>query len=441
MLLVLCSFFAVWNLQAQQKCATNVLLEQRLNAHPDYAAAREQQRQQLAQQSATPPQQKTTGKVKIPVVFHVILSQLQISQLGGTNMILQRAMDQVAVLNEDFNAQNADRFKIPSAFASSLGSLDVEFGLAKRQPNGSSTNGVEILTTTLTGFSYAASNGSLPKSSSTNGLDAWDPMRYLNIWVVNISESGLLGYCIPPSFLSFGFNLGDLGVVVDYGAFGKRSSSINFFSPGTNDRGRTLTHEVGHFFELEHTFGNGSGCPGSNDVDDLIADTPPQDGPTYNATYPSRIIPYPLLDACSPNNPGVMWMNFMDYPDDSSLYMFTQGQAARVQNVLTSGVLKSLTEHPEILEWPTSVADVVAEYNLDIYPNPSSGKFTITFNPEQRLEAVTITDAVGKTHFRVVPSNLAISSYDINLTGLSHGVYMVHCTFANGTVTKKIVVQ
>src|SRR5690606_8315782 len=124
-------------------------------------------------------------------------------------------------------------------------------------------------------------NGELPKYALTGGADAWDPTKYLNIWVVNASEPDVLGYAIPPSYVSSGFPLQEIGVVLDYGAFGRRGGTLQFFSPSLNDRGRTATHEVGHFFELEHNFGGGPGCPGSGDVDDGIADTPPQDGPVY----------------------------------------------------------------------------------------------------------------------------------------------------------------
>jgi hypothetical protein len=444
LLLALCGCIGAIPGSAQQKCATNSLLQQTLNAHPEYATLRAHLQEHAARQAVLYGQQpklKTTVKVKIPVVFHVILTQAQINVLGGTNTIVQRAIDQVTVFNEDFNAQNADKVKIPSAFANLQGTLDIDFGLAHRKPDGTSTNGVEIQSTTVNGFSANSSNGSLPKSTTTNGLNPWDPTRYLNIWIVNITEAGILGYCVPPSFLNFGYTQQELGVVIDFGAFGRRGPGINYFAPATNDRGRTGTHEVGHFFELEHIFGNGAGCPGSGDVDDLVADTPPQNDATYNSTFPNNHIPFPLTDACTPNSPGIMWMNFMDYPDDSSMYLFTKGQATRVQNMLATGILKSLTEHPEILDWPTSVAGIGDKFHFDIYPNPSTGRFTIDLAGSRGLSSILVTNTLGQPVKLIDTKNSASAFYEVDLTGASAGVYMVQCTFEGRTVMKKIVIQ
>lgn len=429
---------------AQEKCATTELLQQQIDAHPEYAAMRAHYREHSAEQAAlytkSRAQMKTTQNEKIPVVFHVILNTPAMNFLGGNSGIMQRAIDQINVLNEDFNAVNADKTKIPAAFASLQGSASFTFGLAHRKPDGTSTSGVEIQNTTTASFS-AGNGGSAPKSTTTNGLDPWDPNKYLNIWIVNITENGILGYTIPPSFLNFGYTLQELGVVIDYGAFGKRGGSIQNFTPNTNDGGRTTTHEVGHFFELEHIFGGGAGCPGSGDYDDGIADTPPQNDATYNSSFAGSHIPFPLTDACTPSAPGIMWMNFMDYPDDSSMYMFSQGQVNYMRSQMGSGVLNSLTLHPELLDWPTAVNNITLDREISIYPNPTSGRFTISAGNGSYLNQVDIVNVVGTTVRSIKVSNPGISNYDVDLTGFSRGVYMVRCTFADGTVTKKIVLQ
>ncbi len=441
MLLSLCGMIWAIQSQAQEKCATQTLLQNIIDKHPENTALRNHYRAHSKNQAevfAKTAKFKTTAQVKIPVVFHVILTQSEITQLGGTGTILQRAIDQINVLNEDFNKANNDRIKAPSAFAPLQGSLDISFGLAHRTPTGGSTSGVEIKTTTLAGFSAFADNGNTPKYVSSGGLDAWDPNQYLNIWIVNITGSGgILGYCVPPSFLSFPqqYTISDLGVVIDYGAFGRRATTINFFSPSTNDRGRTATHEVAHYFELEHTFGNNASCPGNGDVDDLIADTPPQADNVFGSPT------FPRTDACSPIFPGVMFMNFMDYTDDTAMYMFTQGQANFVQSKLTTGILKSITEHPDILDWPTSVLDIDLEHQLNIFPNPSTGKFTLGLSKASDLKQVIVLNAVGQTVYALQPHNSTITNYDLDLSGMSRGVYMVQCTFGTGIVTRKIVLQ
>ena len=439
LLLALCgSALCMTQTHAQEKCLTNFLLQKSIAAHPELAAAREHYKAHSQQQAELFAKQKTlyktTAPVSIPVVFHVVLSSSRQVLVGGASGILQRAIDQINVLNEDFNGTNSDRNKTPTPFVPFLGSPDISFGFAHRKPDGTSTNGVEITTTSVSTFSALINNGSLPKSSATNGADPWDPNKYLNIWIVDIAESGVLGYTIPPSFIGMGYSLQDIGVVIDFGAFGKRGGAIQFFSPSVNDRGRTATHEVGHFFELEHTFGDGSGCPPATS-DDGIADTPPQDDPIYGAPL------FPQTDACTPIAPGVMFMNFVDYTDDSAMYMFTKGQAIYMQTKLTTGILHSLTLHPELFDWPTATTDIEKEKRIEIYPNPASGKFTVSLNQANDLQRISVVNMMGQNVYSIVPADSIINNYDVDLTGMSKGVYMVQCTFARGTITKKIILQ
>jgi hypothetical protein len=375
----------------------------------------------------------------VPVVFHVILSQIRINQLGGNNGILQRAMDQIAVLNEDYNRGNADSVNIPAPFKPLYRNVNISFGLAHRKPDGTTTSGVEIKATTLTGFSASNDLGKGPKYDTSGGLDAWNPDLYLNIWIVDISEGGILGYTIPPSFVNFGIPKVQTGVVLDYGAFGRRGGSIQYFTPGTNDKGRTATHEVGHFFELQHIFGENSNCPGSGDVDDGFADTPPQADHTYNSTFPGNIPVFPHADACTPS---VMWMNYMDYVDDAYMYMFTQQQAAYMYSqVAPGGESQTLGMHPELFDWPTAVTDMEIENSFNIFPNPTTGYIHLSFTNAKELQEINVINIMGQKVYSINTNNNPNENYDINLTGLSKVVYMVQCTFATGTITKKIVLQ
>src|SRR5690606_21031365 len=108
------------------------------------------------------------------------------------------------------------------------------------------------------------------KYAANGGVDAWNTRRYLNIWVISMRESEMLGVAIPPSFAASGmFSQSEIGVVINFKTLGRRENSAQYFM-SSFDKGRTLTHELAHYFELEHVFGNNSSCPGSGDIDDGI---------------------------------------------------------------------------------------------------------------------------------------------------------------------------
>jgi len=156
------------------------------------------------------------------------------------------------------------------------------------------------------------------KSSSTGGADAWPADRYLNVWVCgnlrNSRGNSLLGYAQFP-----GGPAATDGVVILHSAFGTTGSAAAPF-----DLGRTTTHEIGHWLNLRHIWGDdGTGCSG----DDFVADTPNAGGPNYNKpTFPNV--------TCGNGPDGDLFMNYMDYVDDDAMFMFTHGQVARMQAAL-----------------------------------------------------------------------------------------------------------
>ena len=158
------------------------------------------------------------------------------------------------------------------------------------------------------------------KKSNRGGSDAIDPATKLNIWVCNLGQ-GLLGYAQFP-----GGNPSTDGVVILYSAFGSK----NIFKTGRYstpyDLGRTATHEVGHWLNLRHIWGDdGGACSGS----DLVDDTPNQGDENYGV--PS----FPTV-SCSNGPNGDMFMNYMDYTDDRGMYMFTALQKSRMEALFTS---------------------------------------------------------------------------------------------------------
>jgi len=244
--------------------------------------------------------------VTIPVVVHVVYNTT------AENISDAQIQSQITVLNQDFRRLNADVANTPSAFSSLVGDANIEFCLATTDPNGNPTNGVLRVPTTATSF---GTNNTV-KSSTSGGSNAWNASRYLNMWVCDISGS-ILGYAQFP-----GGSASTDGVVIDYQYFGTIGTATAPFN-----KGRTATHEVGHWLNLRHIWGDdGTGCTGS----DQVTDTPNAAG--SNVGCPA----FPLV-TCSNGPNGDMFMNYMDYTDDACMYMFSNGQVSRMQALFATG--------------------------------------------------------------------------------------------------------
>jgi hypothetical protein len=256
----------------------------------------------------------------ITVVVHVIGNAAMQSQV--TNAIIQSQID---VLNEDYQGKNADSIRIPTAFKPRYGKSKLAFAFARTNPYGEPTTGINRLTS---GNTYTLATLDDAKFAVTGGIDAWDPTKYLNIWVVEFAGASVLGSSVFPGDPR---NLKYHGFVCDYRAFGRGAPYL--LTQYT--RGRTTTHEIGHFFNLQHIWGDdGGACTGSDFPNDVTNDdTPNQANNTNGNPDPLGTAPV-VTDNCSPAAPGVMYQNFMDYTDDSALVMFTKGQQVRMENTL-----------------------------------------------------------------------------------------------------------
>lgn len=254
-------------------------------------------------------QNSTNAVITIPVVFHIVYN--------GTaqNISDAQCIAQLNQLNLDFARMNADAANTPSVWQGISANTNIQFCLAQRTPTGAATTGIERRSTTLTSFS---TNDNV-KRTANGGMDAWPSSSYLNIWSCNIS-GGVLGYAQFP-----GGPAATDGVVLLYSSIGSVAQ------PGTAtpyNLGRTATHEVGHWLNLYHIWGDdGTACSGT----DNCSDTPNQADENYGAPT------FPLTDACATASPGVMFMNYMDYTDDRAMNMFTAGQSTRMNALFATG--------------------------------------------------------------------------------------------------------
>ncbi|SFQ38242.1 GEVED domain-containing protein [Hymenobacter arizonensis] len=292
--------------QSGRTCASMEALAAQLAADPALAqrlATIEKQTQQFAALPAGPLQRSTAVTLTIPVVVHVLYNTT------AQNISDAQIQSQIDVLNEDFQKLNADASKTPSAFAGSVADVGIAFTLAKRDPNGNATTGIQRKSTTITSWG----TDDKMKSTTTGGLNAWPAGSYLNLWVCNLS-GGILGYAQFP-----GGAAATDGVVIRTSAFGRNGSATAPFNLG-----RTGTHEVGHWLNLRHIWGDAS-CG-----NDLVADTPTQQ--TSNTGCPS----FPRR-TCGNTTSGDMFMNYMDYTDDACMYMFSTGQSSRMNALFATG--------------------------------------------------------------------------------------------------------
>lgn len=372
---------------------------------------------------------KTTGTNIIPVVFHFVIDSNAFKAVGGIAGIEDRINSQLTALNNDYNANNADKVKIPSVWTSLYANIGITFKLAHVDPSGAYTKGYDIKIVP-NGTEYDATTAAKPvKFSSSGGTDAWDNTSYLNIWVTKLQAMGgsVLGVTVPPSLP--GYTIPERGVAVHLYAFGVRKSFSDPYITNI-DKGRTLTHEIGHYFNLEHTWGDDNGlCPGSGGVDDGIADTPPEADATFGA--PS----YPLFDTCSRASSisGVMFMNYMDYTDDVSMYMFTKGQSAVMQGqLLPGGDSYTLTQHPSLSIYLSNSIN-----EIKLYPNPSKDIIHIDCPITNKLGKWEIINLMGQKVLEQTETTIN----NIDVRQLHKGVYFVLLYFDNNTFTQKIIVE
>jgi pregnancy-associated plasma protein-A len=272
----------------RRTCATMAVHERLLRTVEGYAEARAEI-ENHALRAIVSGSAGRTGCTEIPVVVHVVY------KTDEQNISDAQIASQLEVLNADFRKRNADAANVPAPFAPLASDARIQFALS------------EVTRTKTTEDSFSDDDG-VKRVAKALPADT-----YLNLWVCQLG-GGLLGYAQFP-----GGPADTDGVVILHSGFGTTGTAAAPF-----DLGRTTTHEVGHWLNLRHIWGDdGTGCAG----DDFVPDTPNQGGPNYGTPA------FPTV-SCDNGPNGDMFMDYMDYVDDAAMFLFTTGQVTRMQATL-----------------------------------------------------------------------------------------------------------
>lgn len=277
-----------------RQCASQEVLERQLQEDPTLALRMNKIEELTEQYSRNRANYRlVNGKIQIPVVVNVLY------RTASENISLTQIQSQIDVLNNDFNALNTDYNQVPALFSNVKANVGISFVLD------------QVIRKSTTKTSWGTRDAM--KKTKQGGLDPTSPTTKLNLWCCTIG-GGILGYAQFPG----GSSATD-GVVIDSKYFGL-SGTANY----PYNLGRTATHEVGHWLNLRHIWGDAT-CG-----NDLVADTPTHNAANYGVPT------YPHYSTCS-GTPVEMTMNYMDYTDDRGMYMFTLGQKSRIDALFISG--------------------------------------------------------------------------------------------------------
>lgn len=306
-LLFSCSIFSLC-LAQQAPCGYEAIQQQLMQSNPSYKAeVKAYLEETLPRMSRENNASRTIDAViTIPVVVHVIHTGQSIG--NGANLSANRIQSQIDILNEDYRRANDDTDETPAEYFDIAADTEIQFCLATASPSGSVSNGI-----TRHVYSNIADIDDIENTIKPE--TSWDPNIYMNIWTIDMPSNTVLGYSYLPTPTIVGFPKD--GIVIDYPNFG-------YVDAG--NRGRTCTHEVGHYLGLQHTWGasDSDGDPIGCSSDDGIADTPNCNGPHYGC---------PTFGIASCGNTDMI-MNYMEYVNDDCMNLFTLGQKNVMQSTL-----------------------------------------------------------------------------------------------------------
>ena len=279
------------NAIALRSCASQDVLAAQMKADPTLALRMNEI--EAFTQKAILTNRLVNGKVQIPVVVNVLY------RTTSENISLTQIQSQIDILNKDFNAANSDFSSVPSLFSGVKANVGISFVLD------------QVIRKSTTKTSWGTTD--TMKKTTYGGLAPTSPTTKLNLWVCTIG-GGILGYAQFP-----GGSSSTDGVAIDSKYIGSTGTATYPYNLG-----RTATHEIGHWMNLRHIWGD------ANCGSDLVSDTPTHNDANYGVPA------YPHYSTCS-GTPVEMTMNYMDYTDDRGMYMFSNGQKSRMAALFVSG--------------------------------------------------------------------------------------------------------
>jgi hypothetical protein len=282
------------NIDAHRGCASDEVLKDQIANDPELAMKIAQiESFTQAKMADNFESRLVNGVIEIPVVVNVLY------RTAAENISQAQIQSQIDILNHDFNATNSDFNNVPTAFSSVKANVGIRFVLD------------QVVRKSTKKTSWGTRDAM--KKTSQGGLNPLSPTTKLNLWVCTIGN-GILGYAQFPG----GSSATD-GVVIDSKYLGSTGTATYPFNLG-----RTATHEVGHWMNLRHIWGDAT-CG-----NDMVADTPSHNTANYGAPA------YPHYSTCS-GSPIEMTMNYMDYVDDRAMFMFSANQKSRMLAIFQSG--------------------------------------------------------------------------------------------------------
>lgn len=378
------------NVFSQRTCATTEKMNELIANNPSLAIHHQETMDYLQNPSTAQSNKNANVVVTIPVVFHV-LYKTSIQNISDAQID-----SQLAILNNDFRKLNSDfSTVVPAAFQSLGADTEILFCKATRTPAGVASTGIQRKSVPST-FVFENSY------YTTAGLTAWDPTKYLNIWIGRFTNNQLLGFAYLPSFAGQAFD----GLCIGDQFFGNIGTATAPFN-----KGRTATHEIGHYFGLLHPWGDDGSACGTPENNDGVTDTDETNNPYFGCpTFPDN------TNACISTSNGSMFMNYMDYVNDACMAFFTTGQKTIMRNALNGPRASLLTSNGCA---SLGLDEVGAIEAIAVYPNPVSQYFIIT-SPHTSIDFVEVYNVNGQL---VKSQKLEEVNNKVYIEDLESGVY------------------
>ena len=354
---------------SQQRCGTSIRTNHLSEKNEDFAIAKLKVNKQTTKWIENNSNFSEKTIITIPVVVHVVWRNPQ------QNITDAQIFSQIEVLNSDFRRTNIDQINTPTVWQGIAADCEIEFCMATIDPNGNPTIGITRTQTSVNSFDMS---GDPVKHTADGGVEGWPSDDYLNIWVCNLDN--LLGYSTVPT----NWTDPEDGVVIGWQYFGTTGTI-----QAPYHKGRTATHEIGHWLNLEHVWGGWSSCG-----NDQVNDTPTQEWENYGCpSFPEA------PNSCGTTNAnGDMFMNYMDYTNDACMNLFTNGQKTRMISAINQ-------YRPELLTHNLCATGTAIENN---------------FETDEKL--IKIIDILGR---------------EVNESTNNTQFYI----YDNGTVEKKIIIE